>query len=126
SANHRHPGYRSSAGRPFLAAEIRIRGAGVDGVGEIEVKAPWQPKARLTEAGRQVITDEWTPTGDLGELKDGFIFLRDRMNDVIISGGFNVYPLEVEAAIEGHPDVLGAAVVSAPDDRWGERVVAFV
>jgi acyl-CoA synthetase (AMP-forming)/AMP-acid ligase II len=56
----------------------------------------------------------------------GNIFLRDRMNDVVISGGFNVYPLEVEKIIGSHPEVLDAAVTSAPDDKWGERVIAFV
>src|SRR3546814_684777 len=125
-ASHRHPEFRSSAGRPFPAAEVRVRPSGDPGFGEIEVRSPWQPKARLTETGREAIAGEWTGTGDLGELKDGLIFLRDRMNDVIIAGGFNVYPREVEVAIESHPAVRGSAVVSAPDDRWGERVVAFV
>ena len=48
------------------------------------------------------------------------------MNDVIISGGFNVYPMEIENVIDSYSDVAGSAVVSAPDDRWGERIVAFV
>ena len=62
----------------------------------------------------------------VGEIVDGHLFLRDRMNDVIISGGFNVYPMEVEQVVCGHPQVLDAAITSAPDDKWGERVVAFV
>jgi acyl-CoA synthetase (AMP-forming)/AMP-acid ligase II len=125
-AAHRDPRLRASAGRPFLAAQVRIRPEGDDAYGEIQVKAPWLPHARLTEAGRQPIAEEWSGTGDLGEIVDGYIFLRDRMNDVIISGGFNVYPAEVETVIVAHPAVSDVAIVSAPDPTWGERVVAFV
>lgn len=125
-AGHRDPILRHGAGRPLLAAEVRLHAPNADGIGEIEVKAPWLPNARLTAKGREPITEEWARTGDLGELKDGNIFLRDRMNDVVISGGFNVYPVEVEKIIGSHPEVLDAAVTSAPDDKWGERVIAFV
>jgi len=125
-AGHRDPALRLSAGRPMLAAQVRLHARNADGIGEIEVKAPWLPNARLTANGREPITDEWARTGDLGEMVDGHIFLRDRMNDVIISGGFNVYPVEVEKVIGSHPQVLDAAVASAPDDKWGERVIAFV
>lgn len=123
---HRRPELRGSAGRPFLAAQVRLRREAGAAVGEIEVKAPWLPHARITENGREPIESEWSATGDLGEIVDGYIFLRDRMNDVIISGGFNVYPAEVEKVLAQHPDVLDAAIVSAPDDKWGERVVAYV
>lgn len=125
-AGHRDPTLRHGAGRPLLAAEVRLHARNEDGIGEIEVKAPWLPNARLTAQGRELITEEWARTGDLGEMVDGNIFLRDRMNDVVISGGFNVYPVEVEKIIGSHPQVLDAAVTSAPDDKWGERVIAFV
>ncbi|MEO8753636.1 MAG: class I adenylate-forming enzyme family protein [Casimicrobiaceae bacterium] len=125
-AGNRDPALRHSAGRPMLAAEVRLHARNADGIGEIEVKAPWLPNARLTAQGREPITEEWARTGDLGEMVDGNIFLRDRMNDVVISGGFNVYPVEVEKIIASHPQVLDAAVASAPDDKWGERVIAFV
>lgn len=125
-ADHQDPMLRSSAGKPLLAAAVQLGNVNADGIGEIEVKAPWTPHARLTEAGREPIPDGWIPTGDLAELKHGYIFLRDRMNDVIISGGFNVYPMEIENVIDSYSDVAGSAVVSAPDDRWGERIVAFV
>ncbi|MGI6854025.1 class I adenylate-forming enzyme family protein [Mesorhizobium sp. 1B3] len=125
-AGHRDPAARHSAGRPFLAAQIRLARANADGVGEIEVNAPWLPHARLTETGRHPIDTPWVATGDLAEIRDGYVFLRDRLNDVIISGGFNVYPAEVERAIDASSAVRGSVVVSAPDDRWGERVVAFV
>jgi acyl-CoA synthetase (AMP-forming)/AMP-acid ligase II len=125
-AAHRDPRLRHGAGRPLLPAEVRVHEPNVDGIGEIEVKAPWLPHARLTTQGRELIAKEWSRTGDLGAIVDGNIFLHDRMNDVIISGGFNVYPLEVERIIGAHPQVLDAAVASAPDDKWGERVIAFV
>jgi acyl-CoA synthetase (AMP-forming)/AMP-acid ligase II len=125
-AGHRDPRLRHGAGRPFLAVQLRLRNPNADGVGEIEVNSPWLPNARLTPQGREPITETWSRTGDLGEIVDGHVYLRDRMNDVIVSGGFNVYPVEVEKVIGAHPQVLDAAVASAPDDQWGERVIAFV
>ena len=122
---HRDPKWRSSAGRPLLAASVRIAPRD-GGFGEIEVRAPWTPRARITEKGRESVTEDWIPTGDLGEMVDGYIFLKDRANDVIISGGFNIYPLEVEAAINADPMVLTCAVASRPDAKWGEKVIAFV
>jgi acyl-CoA synthetase (AMP-forming)/AMP-acid ligase II len=123
---HRDPKLQHSAGHPFLPVQLRLNAPNADGVGEIEVKSPWLPNARLTPQGREEITEEWSRTGDLGEVIDGYIYLRDRMNDMIISGGFNVYPVEVEKVIGSHPQVLDVAVASAPDDKWGERVIAFV
>jgi acyl-CoA synthetase (AMP-forming)/AMP-acid ligase II len=125
-AAHRRADLRVSAGRPFLVSQVRLRRAEGETIGEIEVKAPWLPHARITEQGRELIDSEWSSTGDLGEMVNGYIFLRDRMNDVIVSGGFNVYPAEVEKVIATHPSVLDSAIVSAPDDKWGERVIAFV
>jgi acyl-CoA synthetase (AMP-forming)/AMP-acid ligase II len=125
-AGHRNPIARHSAGRPFLASSLRLSRVNEDGVGEVEVKSPWLPHAKLDENGRHPITDEWRATGDLAEIRDGLVYLRDRLNDVIISGGFNVYPAEVERAIEMSADVRASVVAAAPDDRWGERIVAFV
>ena len=125
-AGHRNPKFRHGAGRPLLATEVRVHEPNADGIGEIEVKAPWLPHARITAQGRELITEKWARTGDLGAMVDGNLFLHDRMNDVIITGGFNVYPVEVEKIIGSHPQVLDAAVASAPDDKWGERVIAFV
>ena len=126
AVSQRDPRYRQSAGRPHYAVEIRLRGSNESEWGEIEVRAPWTPRARLTEQGRVAVTEDFVPTGDLGELRDGFIFLKDRANGVIVSGGFNVYPMEIEDAINRCPGILTSAVVSKPDDKWGERVVAFV
>lgn len=124
--SHRNPKYQFSAGRPFLATEIRLNNESGESYGEIEVKAPWLPHAKITEMGREIISSSWSKTGDLAEVIDGYIFLRDRLNDVIISGGFNVYPMEVEKVIGSHPSVFDGVVVSAPDDKWGEKVIAFV
>jgi acyl-CoA synthetase (AMP-forming)/AMP-acid ligase II len=69
----------------------------------------------------------WLHTGDIGMMdKDGFFYLLDRKNDMLISGGFNVYPREVEEALMAFDGVLEAAVVGLPDDKWGERVHAVV
>ena len=69
----------------------------------------------------------WLHTGDLGSLdEDGFLTLTDRARDLIISGGSNIYPREVEEALLQHPGILEASVVGMPDREWGERVVAFV
>ncbi len=123
---HRDPVLRRSAGRPLLAVEVRVRPLPGSDLGEIEVRAPWVPRARITERGREPVVEEWVATGDLGEIRDGYVFLRDRAHDVIISGGFNVYPTEVERVIDAFPGVVASAVVSEPDRQWGERVIAFV
>ena len=71
--------------------------------------------------------DGWLRSGDMGYLDaDGFLYLVDRKNDLIISGGFNVYPREVEDVLLAHPQVAEAAVVGLPDERWGDRVHAVV
>jgi fatty-acyl-CoA synthase len=79
------------------------------------------------EATAKAIPDGWFRTGDLGVLHDnGYLEIRDRAKDVIISGGENISSVEVEAALATHSAVLEAAVVSAPDERWGERPVAWI
>jgi len=78
-------------------------------------------------ATREALVDGWLRTGDVGRLdEDGFLTLTDRSKDVIISGGSNVYPREVEEVLARHPDVREVAVVGAPSAQWGEAVVAFV
>jgi long-chain acyl-CoA synthetase len=82
---------------------------------------------RSPEVTAETIRDGWLHTGDVGYLDDdGYLFIVDRKKDVIIRGGFNVYPRDVEDALLEHPAVAGAGVVGRPDDRHGEEVIAFV
>ena len=80
----------------------------------------------LPDATAKTMADGgWIRTGDAGYLdEDGYLFIHDRVKDMIISGGENIYPAEVESAIYGHPDVLEVAVIGVPDDKWGEAVKA--
>lgn len=79
------------------------------------------------ETRKTVGEDGWLRTGDAGYLdEDGYLFIHDRVKDMIISGGENIYPAEVENAVYGHPDVAEVAVIGVPDDRWGEAVKAIV
>ncbi|WP_197520516.1 AMP-binding protein [Mycobacterium sp. E2479] len=79
------------------------------------------------DATRTTLKDGWLYTGDMGSFDSrGFLTLRDRSKDVVISGGSNIYPREVEEALLEHPGVCEACVVGAPDDEWGEVVVAFI
>ena len=103
--------------------------AAVDEVGEIVCRGDvvmsgyWNnPAATAT-----TLVDGWLHTGDMGSFDaHGFLTLRDRSKDVVISGGSNIYPREVEEVLIEHPDVVEACVVGAPDDEWGEVVVAFI
>jgi acyl-CoA synthetase (AMP-forming)/AMP-acid ligase II len=79
------------------------------------------------EETTQTLRDGWVYTGDMGELdEDGYLFIRDRKKDMIISGGFNIYPKEVENALYEHPAVFETAVIGIPDEKWGESVLALV
>jgi long-chain acyl-CoA synthetase len=82
----------------------------------------------LDEATAKTIdADGWLRTGDAGYLdEDGYLFIHDRVKDMIISGGENIYPAEVESAVYGHPSVAEVAVIGVPDDKWGEAVKAVV
>lgn len=79
------------------------------------------------EATAEVIRDGWFHTGDAGCLdEEGFIYIKDRIKDMIVSGSENIYPAEVEAALAGHPDIVECAVIGVPDPKWGETVKAVV
>lgn len=97
--------------------------------GEICVQGPtvMQGYWQNPEASAETLRGGWLHTGDLGHMDaDGFLYLTDRSKDVIISGGTNIYPREVEEALMQHPAVFEVAVVGEPEPEWGEQVVAFV
>jgi len=124
-----------SAGKALPGIELAI--LDVDGnhlppgeVGEIATRSGsnmvgyWNlPEATAKTIGR----DGWLRTGDAGYMdEDGYVYVQDRIKDMIISGGENIYPAEVESAVCDHPDVAEAAVIGVPDDTWGETVKAIV
>lgn len=127
-------GLLRSAGRAVPNVEVRIVDADMQdlatgAVGEVAVRGPnvmlgYWGKPDLTA---ETIVDGWLRTGDAGYLDaQGFLFLVDRVKDMIVSGGENVYSAEVENALSQHPAVLECAVIGVPDEKWGERVHAVV
>ena len=123
-----------SIGKPIWGCEMAIKRsdgsfANVDEVGEIVIRGHnimkgYYKKPVTTEA---VFVDGWFHTGDLGKYDDeGYFYLVDRIKDIIIRSGMNIYPCEIEEALYGHPDVLEACVVGVPDEARGEEVKAFV
>ncbi|TAJ21240.1 MAG: o-succinylbenzoate--CoA ligase [Dehalococcoidia bacterium] len=122
-----------SAGLPLSTSTVRIEVDGRDAeageVGEILVAGPTVCAGYLhrPDATAAAIVDGWLHTGDLGWCDDeGYLYVADRRDDLIVSGGENVYPAEVESALLEHPAIEESAVVGLPDDRWGARVVAVV
>jgi acyl-CoA synthetase (AMP-forming)/AMP-acid ligase II len=123
-----------SCGTPLDNVEIKVVDA--DGrelppreVGEVICRTPqvmlgyWN----LPEATARTIRDGWLHTGDAGYCdEDGYLYIYDRLKDMIISGGENIYPAEVESALFGHPAVADVAVIGVPDEQWGETVKAIV
>jgi len=123
-----------SAGKPIDGVELRVVGAGGRDCAEGEVGEVWirsaqnmkgywaDPKATASV----FMGDGWFRSGDAGYLKDGYLFLHDRIKDMIISGGENIYPAEVENVLMQHPALADGAVIGVPDDTWGEAVKACV
>ena len=123
------------AGRAMPGVELKVvdeQGASLppNTVGEVAVRSKTNMKGywRQDEATRKTVDAEgWLRTGDAGYLdEDGYLYIHDRVKDLIITGAENVYPAEVESAIYGHPAVAEVAVIGVPDDRWGEAVKAMV
>ncbi|MEX0284370.1 MAG: long-chain-fatty-acid--CoA ligase [Paracoccaceae bacterium] len=135
---HSEAGFKAgklrSCGRATRVCEIRIvdendQEVASGEVGHITVRGPitmlgyWNKP----EVTADTIKDGWVYTGDAGYMdQDGFIFLMDRLKDMIVSGGENVYSTEVENALSQHPAVATSAVIGVPDDKWGERVHAII
>jgi acyl-CoA synthetase (AMP-forming)/AMP-acid ligase II len=103
--------------------------AGIDDIGEIVCRGDVVMSGYWNnpDATAATLQDGWLRTGDMGSFDArGFLTLRDRSKDVVISGGSNIYPREVEEVLLEHPNVVEAGVVGTPDDEWGEVVVAFI
>ena len=128
-------GLLRSCGKAVVGHELRIvdRQTGMvlgDGeVGEICIKGPqimrgyWHNAQATAEC---IDAEGWFKSGDAGYLQDGFLFIHDRVKDMIISGGENIYPAEIENALMSHPGIADAAVIGIPSERWGETVKAIV
>jgi long-chain acyl-CoA synthetase len=130
-----NPDLLRSCGRPMPGAELRIVDAetGADQpegvVGEVWIRSPqtmlgyWR---KPDETAATMTKDGWLRTGDAAYLRDGYLYLYDRVKDMIVSGGENVYPAEVENVLMGHPAVADVAVIGVPHEKWGETVKAVV
>ena len=124
----------ASAGKAVLGVDVAVVGLDdqrlpPDQIGEIVIRGKCVMKGywKNPEMTDAALRGGWYHTGDMGYLdKEGYLFLVDRKSDMIVTGGENVYPREVEDVLYQHPAVAMAAVVSAPDDKWGERVQAVV
>jgi acyl-CoA synthetase (AMP-forming)/AMP-acid ligase II len=125
----------SSAGKPILGIEVKITSPQGDTLGsgefgEVNIKSPGTMSGywgKLEETRAVLGEDGWFRTGDGGFIDDdGYLFLKDRIKDMIISGGENVYPIEVENALAHHPSVAEVAVFGVPSEKWGEEVRAAV
>ncbi|WP_173918321.1 fatty acid--CoA ligase [Halobacillus sp. Marseille-Q1614] len=130
-----------SAGRPILNHEVRVVRTREDGpadpddicesgeLGEIVVRGPSTMNGyyKLPEATEEAMYKGWYHSGDIGSFdEEGYLWVSDRVKDMIISGGENIYSREVEDVLFDHPDVVDAAVIGEPDEMWGERVVAYI
>ncbi len=128
------PSKPGSIGTPIWGCEMRIMRedgtfGGVDEVGEIVLRGHNLMKGYYKRPGatESVIIDGWFHTGDLGKMdEDGYFFIVDRKKDLIIRGGMNIYPREIEEALYGHPDIVEACVIGVPDEARGEEVKAYV
>src|SRR5581483_4747928 len=136
-ADRAHPRWRerlASAGRPYACVEVMVAGAddrplAAGETGEILVRGDvlmagyWQNP----QASAAALKGGWLHTGDVGAFDaDGYLTLKDRSKDVIISGGSNIYPREVEEVLLRHAKVREVSVIGRPDREWGEVVVAYV
>ncbi len=134
TAEDQHWTFRGSQGQPICGVEARIvddngqvLAADNESVGEVEVRGPWITGSYYRGQDPSKFDSGWLRTGDVGRIDErGFITLTDRAKDVIKSGGEWISSVELENCLIGHPDVVEAAVVGVPDERWQERPLAVV
>jgi long-chain acyl-CoA synthetase len=130
-------GLLRSAGKPHDSVELRIvdpddggKDAGVGGVGEVWTRSPYNMAGywgKPDETAGTIDAGGWLRTGDAGYVDaEGYLYLHDRIKDMIVSGGENIYPAEVENVLLSIPEVVDAAVIGVPDERWGETVKAII
>lgn len=123
-----------SCGRPFTIVEVAVlddddNEVSVGETGEICCRGPQTMACywNRPEATAKAFRNGWLHTGDVGRMdEDGFFYILDRKNDMLISGGYNVYPREIEDVLLAFPGVVEAAVIGVPDEKWGDRVQAVV
>jgi len=118
-----------SSGKALFPGQLIIHQANEEGIGEIFVKGPMVTKGYYgnEKANQNSFQNGYLATGDLGYLdEEGFLYVVDRRKDLIISGGENIYPTEIESILSGHEDIREIAVLGMEDDYWGEVPVAFV
>jgi fatty-acyl-CoA synthase len=123
-----------SCGPPFFHTDVRVvdddgRDVGPEMVGELIMRTthPMKGYYNNPEATARALRDGWLYSGDIAKMDaDGFLYILDRKKDMIISGGENIYPAEVEDCLLGHPAIADVGVIGAPDDQWGETVKAIV
>ena len=128
------PALLKACGRPLPTTQLKVVDS--DGhalqageVGEIAVRSPTMMKGywQRPEETAKAFRDGWYLTGDAGNFDaQGYLYIRDRIKDMVVSGGENIYPTEVEIALRRHPDVAEVAVIGVPDPKWGEAVKAVV
>jgi fatty-acyl-CoA synthase len=129
-----YPRAADSIGRPFLNFEVKIANpdlsdANTGTEGEILVRGPSVMDGYFNrpDATRDAFHDGWLRTGDAGTIDEsGFVYFRDRIKDMVKTGGLNVYSQEVERVLQRHPKVREAGVIGLPSDRWGEEVTAVI
>ena len=137
------PGCCESAGKPVVGTEVRI----VDDDGQDDLirrrgrrdlelartrtsraigRTPERHRGLRSPRGRDEDGLGWFASGDAGYIKDGFVYIHDRVKDMIVSGGENIYPAEIENAIMAHPGVADVAVIGIPSEKWGESPLALI
>ncbi|MCY1213441.1 3-[(3aS,4S,7aS)-7a-methyl-1,5-dioxo-octahydro-1H-inden-4-yl]propanoyl:CoA ligase [compost metagenome] len=128
------PGLLGSCGKPVTGNQVKLldqnlREVPLGEIGELCVRSPLIMNGYLNrpEEDEKVFAGDWLHTGDMARMDgDGYLYIVDRVKDMIITGGFNVYPSEVENCLALHPGIAMSAVIGVPDEKWGEAVTAIV